>query len=77
MTLMFLNRITDAKCLKIKVNEKHCEKYGIYNPRWMWFIKGHTEMFSIVFAEVASQSTSVKTSPTRLVSVCFVGVFTD
>lgn len=64
----------------IKVNEKHCEKYGIYNPRRIWFIRGHTETegnFSMVFAEVASQSTSVKTSPVRLVSVCFVCVFTD
>ncbi len=61
----------------IKVNEKHCEKYGIYNPSLSKDTRKLKVIFSIVFAEVASQSTSVKTSPIRLVSVCFVGVFTD
>lgn len=35
----------------IKVNEKHFEKYAIYNPRRIRFIKGHTEtegIFSVV-----------------------------
>ncbi len=39
----------------IKVNEKHCEKYGIYNPS----LSKDTRKLKVI------------------VSVCFVGVFTN